>query len=146
MSQGYQAVNPFLFVDGAQRLIDFLGEAFGAVETERITRPDGAIGHAELRIGESVIMLSDATVELPAGRCAHYVYVDDVDRVYERALAAGGSALRQPANQFYGNREAGIRDPLGNIWWIATVIEEVPAGELQRRFEESRPEPGGGFA
>lgn len=122
-------------------MIDFLCETFAAVETERITRPDGSIGHVELQIGDSILMLSEAGAEFPAGRSAHYVFVEDVDSTYERALGAGGSSLRPPSNQFYGNREAGIRDALGNIWWIATVIEEVPGKELQGRWEQSQQAP-----
>lgn len=142
MSLGYHTVNPFMFVEGADGLIAFLGKTFAAVETERISRPDGAVGHAEVRIGDSVLMLSEAGGEFQATRCAQYVFVEDVDGAYARALAAGASGLRSPSDQFYGNREAGVRDAWGNIWWIATVIEDVSAQEIQQRWAQSQQVPG----
>lgn len=134
---GYHNVNPFIFVDGGENLIGFLAEAFAAEETERITRSDGRIGHAEVRIGDSVVMVSDATEELPARPCAHYLFVEDVDASYQRALIAGGTSLREPTDQLYGNREAGVVDTFDNIWWLATVIEDVAPAELQRRWRQS---------
>ncbi|MBO0729570.1 MAG: VOC family protein, partial [Acidimicrobiaceae bacterium] len=103
---------------------------------ERITKPDGSVGHAEVRIGDSVIMLSEATDRFPQGRSAAYVYVDDVDAVFQRALAAGAQSLSEPSDKFYGNREAGVSDAFGNIWWIATAFEQVAPSELQQRFDE----------
>ena len=134
---GYHSVNPFVFVEDAERLIAFLIEAFGAKETERITLPDGRIGHAEVLLGDSIVMLSEASDAFPARVCAHYVFVDDVDSIYERSVSAGATSLREPTDQFYGNREAGVVDGFGNIWWLATVIEDVPGEELQRRSARS---------
>lgn len=137
---GSHSVNPFVVVDGAADLMAFLGEVFGARETERITRQDGTVGHAEVAIGDSIVMLSDATEALPPRPAAFYVYLDDVDGAYQRALAAGAGPRSAPADQFYGNREAGVVDPWGNIWWIATVVEHVPVDELQTRYE-AQPSP-----
>lgn len=137
-AEGYHSVNPFVFIDGAEDLIAFLGATFGEIETERLARSDGGIGHAEVRIGDSVVMVSDSTESIPARPCAHYVFVDNVDAVYKRAVAAGASSLREPADQFYGNREAGVVDPWGNLWWIATVIEAVADAEIQRRWQATQ--------
>ena len=132
---GYHNVNPFLIADGAGELVGFLAATFGAVERERITRADGTIGHAEVEIGDSVVMLTDATASLPARPGAVYVYVDDVDACYRQAVRAGAISRSEPADQFYGNREGGVVDRWGNIWWMATVLEEVPAEELQARYD-----------
>jgi PhnB protein len=131
----YASVNAFVIVDGAAELIAFLSEVFDGVETERISLHDGRIGHAEVRVGKSIVMLTDASERFPARTCALYVYVDDVDDTYRRALAAAASSIAEPENKFYGNREAGVIDPFGNLWWIATLKEEVDADELQRRWQ-----------
>lgn len=131
----YHSVNPFVIASGAEELMAFLSDVFRAAEKERITRGDGSIGHAEVVIGDSVVMLTDATDELPARPGAFYVYVDDVDAAFRRAVAAGATVRSEPADQFYGNREAGVVDRWGNIWWMATAIEEVPAEELQARYD-----------
>ncbi len=132
---GYHNVCPFVIADSAQELIEFLAAAFGATERERITRTDGSIGHAEVWIGDSVVMLTEANDQLGARPSAFYVYVDDVDRTFARAVEAGAATRSEPADQFYGNREAGIIDRWSNIWWIATAIEAVPTAELQARYD-----------
>lgn len=132
---GYRTVTPYLTVQGAAKLIDFLKQTFEAVETELLPRPDGMIGHAEVRIGDSMIMLSDATPEFVPMPARIHVYVKDVDVVYRRALQAGGISLREPEDQFYGDRSAGVRDACGNQWWIATHKEDVPPEELKKRAE-----------
>jgi uncharacterized glyoxalase superfamily protein PhnB len=132
---GYHTVTPYLTVQGAAKLIDFLKQAFGAEETERLLRPDGTIGHAEARIGDSVVMLGDATPEFTPMPAMLHLYVTDVDAVYKRALQAGATSLREPADQFYGDRSAGVKDACGNQWWIATHKEDVPPEELKRRAE-----------
>lgn len=134
---GYHNVNPFILVEDATGLLAFLTEVLGGVETERITRQDGTIGHAEVLVGDAVVMLSQANETLEARPCAHYVFVDDVDAVYARALGGGASSLRAPSDQFYGNREACVIDECGNLWWLAEVIERVPSDELQQRYERS---------
>jgi uncharacterized glyoxalase superfamily protein PhnB len=132
---GYHTVTPYLTVEAAARLIEFLKQAFDAVETERMTRPDGTIGHAEVRIGDSVVMLSDAMGEWKPIPSAIYLYVRDADATYYRALEAGAVSVMKPADQFYGDRQGGVKDPAGNSWWIATRIEDVPAPEMKRRAE-----------
>jgi len=95
--------------------------------------PDGSVRHAEVRIGDSHVMMGEAGGEwtpMPAGI---HLYVEDCDAIYRRALQAGGTSLREPADQFYGDRSAGIKDPCGNSWWIATHIEDVPPAEIERR-------------
>jgi PhnB protein len=130
---GYQNVIPYLIVDGAAALLDFVMQAFGAAEHERMAREDGSIGHAEVRIGDSVVMVSDSRGEWKPMQAAMYVYVPDTDATYHRAIEAGATSLMEPADQFYGDRNAGVRDPFGNIWWIGTRVEDVPRDELERR-------------
>ncbi len=134
--QGYHSVSPYLVVDGAAKLIDFVKHTFDAVENARMEGPQGRISHAEVKIGDSIVMLSDSTPEYKAMPSMLYVYIDDVDAVYKRALQAGGTSVSEPKNQFYGDRSAGVRDPLGNHWGIATNIEEVSPEEMQRRMKE----------
>jgi PhnB protein len=130
---GYHTVTPYLFVHGAERLIDFLKDAFEVQERERIVRPDGGIGHAEVRVGDSVIMLAEASDALKPMPSALYLFVSDTDATYQRALQAGATSLMEPADQFHGDRNAGVQDPFGNQWWIATHVEDVPPEELQQR-------------
>jgi len=141
--EGYRSVTPYLIVQGASKLIDFAKLAFGAEETFRMPGPGGAIMHAEMRIGDSMVMLSDATPENPPMPIMIHLYVEDADRVYKRALAAGASSLREPADQFYGDRSAGVKDAFGNQWWLATHIEDVSPQELQKRAA-AMGQPAGG--
>jgi PhnB protein len=99
----------------------------------RFSGPDGTVGHAEVRIGGSPVMMGEARGPWPAMPCAIYLYVNDTDAVYRRALAAGATSLMEPADQFYGDRNAGVKDPCGNFWWIATHKEDVSPEELQAR-------------
>jgi uncharacterized glyoxalase superfamily protein PhnB len=140
---GYHAVTPYLVVDGAARLIDFLQAAFGAEQVERFAAPGNRIGHAELRIGDSLVMLGDAHGEHRPMQAMLYVYVDDADATYQRAITAGAKAVQPPADQFYGDRSGGVQDPCGNIWWIATHIEDVAPAELKRRVEAAMEKAGG---
>lgn len=133
--EGYQTVIPYLVVAGAAKMLDFLRDAFGAEETRRFAKPDGAVGHAEVRIGESVIMLADACPEFPATSAGIHLYLPEVDTVYERALRAGAVSLQPPKDQFYGDRSAVVRDARGNWWCIATHVEDLSDEEMQRRVE-----------
>jgi uncharacterized glyoxalase superfamily protein PhnB len=133
---GYHTVNPYLVVDGAAALIDFLCAAFGGIEHERMPAPDGRIGHAEVRVGDSIVMLTDASEQLAAQPCSHYLYVDDVDAAYAAALAAGATSLMEPADQFYGDRSGGVRDRQGNTWWLATHLQDFSPDELARLAAE----------
>ncbi len=137
--EGYHAVTPYLAVDGAGKLLDFVKQAFGADELLRMNTPDGKVGHAEVKIGDSTVMLADATTteQGQAMPTILYLYVEDVHKTYRRAVEAGGVSLREPADQFYGDRNASVRDPVGNQWWIATHVEDVSPEEAARRAAES---------
>jgi uncharacterized glyoxalase superfamily protein PhnB len=132
--EGYQSVIPYLHVNGAAKLIAFMKEVFDAQEIAVYPRPDGTVGHAALRIGDSVIELADVSPEWPAMPCAMQVYVPDTDAAYHRALKAGASLLIEPTNQFYGDRTASVRDSCGNNWYIATQVEVVSREEVQKRL------------
>lgn len=134
---GYQRVTPYLTVDGAEKLIDFLKRAFDAEEPgERMPGADGGIGHAQLMIGDSMVMLGDATERNPAMPGALNLYAEDCDDTYNRAIAAGATSLMEPADQFWGDRMAGVRDPVGNVWYISTHIEDVPPEDMGKRAAE----------
>ena len=133
---GYHSLTPYLVVEGAARLIEFLAEVFDAQEKERLAAPGNLIGHAELRIGDSVLMLGDARGPHTPMPAMLYVYVDDVDATFQRALAAGGTQVQAPTDQFYGDRSGGVRDIAGNEWWMATHIEDVSQEEMERRMAE----------
>lgn len=130
---GFHSVTPYLIVEGVAGLIDFLKQAFDAVEKERLPGPDGKVGHGEVRIGDSVVMMGEASGEWKPMPGAIYLYVNDTDATYKRALAAGATSLMEPSDQFYGDRNAGVKDPCGNMWWIATHKEDVSPEELTRR-------------
>ena len=120
-------------VAGAAKFIDFMVAAFGAKKTEQLLKPDGSIGHTELRLGDSVIMLSEANAQMPATPVMLHLYVEDVDAAFDRAVKAGGVVVQKPAVQFYGDRSGGVKEPGGNTIWIATHVEDVPPAELQKR-------------
>ncbi len=131
---GHHTVTPYLMVKDAQAFIDFMARVFGATTILQLRRPDGAIGHTELRIGDSVIMLSEAMAEGPTPCMLHF-YVEDVDATFEKAVQAGATVISPPADQFYGDRSGGVKEPTGYTLWIATHIEDVAPDELQRRAE-----------
>jgi PhnB protein len=130
---GYHTVTPYLVVRDVPRLIDFLQQAFGATEIMRSARPDGSILHAEVSIGDSRVMLGEASAPTPPMPGCVHLYVVDTDALYHLALQAGATSLREPTDQFYGDRMAGVQDPVGNQWWIATHVEDVPPAEIARR-------------
>lgn len=133
--EGYHTITPCVTVQGVDRLIDFLKQVFDATEIERMANADGTIKHAEVKIGDSVLMMSESRGEWKPMPGAFYVYVSDADAVYQRALQTGAASLMEPVDTFYGNREAGVKDPFGNSWWIATHVEDVALEEMQKRFE-----------
>ena len=121
--EGYSTVSPYLVVAGAQRVIDFLKQAFDATELRRYDMPDGSIMHAEVRIGDTVVMLGDAGGDWTPVPAFLHVYVDDVDATYERALAAGGVSVQEPVRKGDDpDRRGGVKDPGGSTWWIATPV------------------------
>lgn len=132
---GYHSVTPYLVVQGVAKLLDFLKQAFEAQEIHRMPRPDGSIMHAEVSIGNSIVMMGEPMGELKPTPGSIYLYVNDTDATYKRALQAGATSMTEPADQFYGDRNAGVKDPVGNIWWIATHKEDVPPEELAKRAE-----------
>ena len=135
--EGYHTVTPYVVVDGADKVIHFMKEAFGAQPVfEPMMRPDGKVMHAEFRIGDSVVMISEASERAQATSAMLYLYVPNVDAVYQKALKAGATSLMEPADQFYGDRSGGVRDPAGNRWHIGTHIEDVSPAELKKRAAE----------
>jgi PhnB protein len=139
--EGYPRVIPYLSIDGASVAIDFYAEVFGATERVRMPGPDGRVGHAELEIGDSIVMLADtfpdmgnpAPKDLGGTPVTVMVYVEDVDTVFDRALRAGATEERKVENQFYGDRAGQFEDPFGHKWFVATHVEDVPPEELERR-------------
>ncbi len=135
---GYHCVQPYLIFKNAAAAIAFCVQAFGATEKFRMPGKDGRIGHAEILIGDSTIMLADESPQMEAYSPEHYggspisllIYTADCDAVYARALAAGAESLREPADQPYGDRMSGIRDPFGYKWYIATHIKDVSYEEM----------------
>ena len=143
--EGYPRVSPYLCVDNAARAIDFYCEVLGASERMRMAGPDGKVGHAELMLGESVIMLADeypdigflSPLRIGGTAVTLHTYVEDVDAVFERALVAGAKSLQPVEDQFYGDRSAQFEDPFGHRWSIATRVEDVDPDEMARRAEQA---------
>jgi PhnB protein len=141
---GASVVSPYLIVRDAGAMIEFYKRVFGAVETTRMRQPDGRIGHAEVKIGGATVMLADEfpemgivsplTIGAARSPVAIHVYLAEVDEVYGRALAAGATSLREPADQFYGDHNAQFRDPSGHVWSIATHVEDVSNEEVRKRL------------
>jgi PhnB protein len=141
---GYHAVTPYLIVEGADKLIEFMKAAFGAQERMRMPGPGGVVGHAELELGGSVVMLADSAaadnnVKFPA---MINLYVDDCDAAFKNAITAGGTSEHDPETKFYGDRNASVRDPFGNVWVISTHVEDVPPDEMAKRAEEFAKQQG----
>ena len=142
--EGYARVTPYLIVDGAAAAIDFYKSVLGATERMRMGGPDGKVGHAELEIGNSVIMLADEHPEIDAlgpktvggTPVSLMVYVEDVDSVFERAIEAGAQARQPIEDKFYGDRSGSFEDPFGHGWHVATHVEDVPPDEMARRAAE----------
>ena len=131
---GYQNVIPYLHVNGAAKLIAFIKEVFDAQEIAIYPRPDGTVGHAALRIGDSVVELADGGPDWPVMPCALQVYVPDTDAAYHRALKAGATSIIEPADQFYGDRTASVKDNCGNNWYIATQTQLISREEIDKRI------------
>ncbi len=123
--EGYTSVSAYIVADGAQRVIDFLIQTFAAQPLRRYERPDGSIMHAEIRIDDTVVMIADGGEGYPGLPISLHVYVPDVDAAYQRALAAGGVSTQEPAQRDDPDRRAGVSDPAGNTWWIATQVGDA---------------------
>jgi len=140
---GYHSVTPYLIVKGAADALAYYSKAFGATELFRMGGPDGKVGHAEVQIGNSRVMLADEHPEINAlgpqtrgGTTVNLlIYVPDADAAFNRAIAAGGKVLRPLANQFYGDRSGTLEDPFGHSWTLATHVEDVAPDEMERRMK-----------
>ena len=142
----YNSVTPYLIVKDAARAIEYYKKVFGATETVRMNGPEGKIGHAELKIGNSHIMLADENPSMGPGHTSAstvggspvslYVYLPDVDKAVERATAAGGKLLKPVEDQFYGDRSGFIQDPFGHLWGIATHVEDVSPKDMEERLKK----------
>jgi PhnB protein len=144
---GYHSVTPYLIVSGAAQALNYYKTAFGAKERMRFAGPDGKIGHAEIEIGDSLVMLADEHPQMgvkspqtiggtPVGIC---LYVENVDAVFKQAIAAGGKEERPLTNQFYGDRSGTLIDPFGHKWTVATHMEDVSPEEMTRRMAAMKP-------
>jgi PhnB protein len=146
--EGYNSITPYLVIRGAAQAIDYYKEVFGATELFRMDQPDGKVGHAELKIGESRIMLADENPDMGEGHASAatigaspvslYLYIPDVDRVVERAVAAGAKILKPVQDQFYGDRSGFIQDPFGHLWGVATHVEDVAPQEMEERAQKAK--------
>jgi PhnB protein len=141
--EGHHTVTPYLAIKDAAKALDFYKRAFGAIECYKLMMPDGRVGHAEIRLGDSLVMLADEFPEY-GGKAPHtlggspvslHVYVEDVDAFVKRALDAGAKECKPVMDQFYGDRSGQIEDPFGHLWWVATHKEDVAPEEMQRRVE-----------
>ena len=143
--EGYHSITPYLVMSGAVNALEFYKKVFGATELLRMPMADGRLGHAEIRIGDSVIMMADEHPEMGYRGPKSYggtpvsimVYVEDVDAVSEKFVAAGGKVQRAVQNQFYGDRSGTFEDPFGHVWTIATHVEDLSPEEMERRAPKS---------
>ena len=148
--EGYHSITPYLIADDAAGAIEFYKKAFGASELMRMAAPGGRVGHAELRIGDSRIMLADEFPEMGArspkavggSPVSLHLYVEDVDATVRQAIAAGAREIRPVKDQFYGDRLGTVEDPFGHVWHISTHKEDVPADELKRRAAQAMGQAG----
>jgi PhnB protein len=140
--EGYPRVTPYLIVDGASAAIDFYRDVLGATERMRMPGPNDKVGHAELQLGDSLIMLADEAPDMDSlgpksvggTSLMLHVYVEDADAVFERAVQEGAKALRQVEDRFYGDRSGEFEDPFGHQWSVATHVEDVPPEEMEKRM------------
>jgi PhnB protein len=135
--EGHHTVTPYIVVAGVSKLMDFAKQAFDAKEVHVSRRPDGSVMHAEIKIGDSIIMMGESP-DIKRFPAMLHLYMDDVDAVYQRAIQAGAKSLREPADQSYGDRTGGVEDAFGNQWWIATHVEDVSSEEMERRAKAAK--------
>jgi len=134
--EGYQTVTPYLTIEHPEAVMDFLTKAFDGREVYAMRNDKGEVQHAEMKVGTSMLMLGRARGDWHARPGNFYMYVEDCDALYKKALAAGAKSLAEPADQFYGDRHGGVTDSEGNNWWIGTHVEDVSGDELNRRARE----------
>src|SRR3954453_8397518 len=143
--EGYHSVTPYLVVKGGANAIEFYKKAFGATEIMRFEGPGGALGHAEIRIGDSPVMLADEHPQmgfrspqtLGGAGVSLMIYVEGADAVFQRAIAAGAKEVQPLKNQFYGDRSGTLQDPFGHVWTVATHVEDIAPEEMRKRVEEA---------
>jgi PhnB protein len=148
--EGYHTATPYLIIKGAARALDFYQKAFGATELFRMPMPDGQVGHAEIKIGNSILMLADeypdmgyrSPQSLGGTPVSILLYVEDVDAQFNRAIAAGGKVQRPVKDQFYGDRSGTLEDPFGHVWTISTHKEDLTMEEIAKRAEAFHKEQG----
>jgi PhnB protein len=149
--EGYHSVTPYLFIKGAASAIEFYKNVFGATEVMCMASPNGQIMHAELKIGDSIVMLGDENPQIGAlspqsiggTACGLHVYVANVDAVTQKAIDAGAKLVRPVKDQFYGDRSGTLIDPFGHMWSVATHVEDVPPEELQKRASAAMSQAAG---
>lgn len=134
--EGYHTVTPYLVVENAQGLIDFIKNAFGGKETSVMKGEDGKIMHATLSIGDSIVMISDTMEGMQIQTSMLYLYLEDADAVFKKAVQASATSIHEPTTEFYGDRAGAVKDQWGNVWWIATHVEDVDQQEMERRAEK----------
>lgn len=137
--EGYHTAVPYLIVNDADKLLAFLKAAFNGQVKEEHRTPDGKVMHADVIIGDSHIMMGQASEKYRAMPGSVLLYVPDCDALYNAALKAGGKSVQEMTNQFYGDRSGGVEDPTGNMWWISTHVEDVSPEELARRMKSMQP-------
>ncbi|HPF13021.1 MAG: VOC family protein [Planctomycetes bacterium] len=134
---GYHTLTSYYLVADVAAYVQFLTTAFGAEVTEKLEGENGAIMHAEVRIGDSKLMMGARTGDRPAQACMQYMYVPDVDQAYQHLIASGAHSVQAPQDTFYGHRTASARDAEGNEWWLARQIQKLTPEELQRKAREA---------
>jgi len=138
--KGYNSVSPYLVVDDVDKELEFIETVFAAEIREQQRNAEGKVSHGEARLGESIIMVRRASKELPAAAGSLHVWVEDVEATFRSALEHGAESVFAPQDRAYGNREAGIRDPQGNIWWIANAVRKLSSREIERKLAAQRRE------
>jgi PhnB protein len=133
----YQRITPYLIIHGVDKIIDFLSKAFDAKLKYRFERPDGSVMHVEMRIGDSAVMMGEPTGDFTPMPASIYLYTEDCDAAYKKALKAGANSVMEPMDMGHaGERYGGVKDSSGNIWWLATHIEDIPPKEMAKRMKE----------
>lgn len=136
--EGCNNVIPFLICKGTDKVIEFAQKTFGASVDDISRNENGLVMHATIHIRDSAVMLSEGSDRFPTTSTMMYIYVDNVDEVYKKGLEAGGESLREPTNEFYGDRSCGLKDVSGNQWWVASHVEDVSPEEMDKRQKEAR--------
>jgi PhnB protein len=135
--EGSSVVSPYMILNSVEEQLEFFKKVFDAEVKDSVKQSDGLIMHAEIRIGDSSIMMGRANENFPSNQSMVYVYVDDADAAYKKAIEYGAKSLMEPEDRFYGNREGGVMDTQGNTWWIAQFIKDVSAGEIEKFISEA---------